>query len=145
MSIQLATNINNVIVTNPQAFTINNIISQQQWYAMFNTTFNIPATITTRRDEFAYINSYVAVNKILRKRGFKVKAQNYYSGYKVTGLDSARREVSVMVKRGQATLQAAYELQANIPNTTRRYRFRSLRTAEIQSVGRYVATPLVFR
>ena len=112
---------------------------------MFNTTFNIPATITTRRDEFAYINSYVAVNKILRKRGFKVKAQNYYSGYKVTGLDSARREVSVMVKRGQATLQAAYELQANIPNTTRRYRFRSLRTAEIQSVGRYVATPLVFR
>ena len=145
MSIQLAANINNVIVTNPQAFTINNIISQQQWYAMFNTTFNIPATITTRRDEFAYINSYVAVNKILRKRGFKVKAQNYYSGYKVTGLDSARREVSVMVKRGQATLQAAYELQANIPNTTRRYRFRSLRTAEIQSVGRYVATPLVFR
>ena len=145
MSVKLASAINAIIVANPQAFAIDSTMSHTQWRALFGSIFKLPRSVRPQVNQFAYIKSYTAVNCVLRKRGFKVKASGYYTNYKVTGLASARAEVANMVSRSKAILNAANELQANIPNTTRNYRFRSLRTAEIQSVGRYIATPLVFK
>ena len=145
MSTKLATAINDIIVANPQSFAIDNTMSHTQWRALFGSIFKLPRSVRPQVNQLAYVQSYTAVNRVLRKRGFKVKSSGYYTNYTVTGLVTARREVVNMVFRGKAILNAANELQANIPNTTRRYSFRSLRTAEIQSVGRYVATPLIFR
>ena len=145
MSAKLATAINDIIAANPQSFAIDNTMSHTQWRALFGSIFKLPRSVRPQVNQLAYVQSYTAVNRVLRKRGFKVKSSGYYTNYTVTGLVTARREVVNMVSRGKAILNAANELQANIPNTTRRYSFRSLRTAEIQSVGRYVATPLIFR
>ena len=145
MSIKLATAINDIIVANPQAFAIDNTMSHTQWRALFSSIFKLPRSVRPQANQLAYVQSYTAVNRVLRKRGFKVKASGYYTNYTVTGLASARREVVNMVGRGKAILNAANELQANIPTTSRKYHFRSLKTAEIQSVGRYVSTPLVYR
>ena len=145
MSVTLASSINAIIVANPQAFAIDSTMSHTQWRALFGSIFKLPRSVRPQINQLAYVQSYTAVNRVLRKRGFKVKSSGYYTNYTVTGLASARTEVANMVSRSKAILNAANELQANIPNTTRKYRFRSLRTAEIQSVGRYVATPLVFR
>ena len=145
MSAKLATAINDIIVANPQSFAIDNTMSHTQWRALFGSIFKLPRSVRPQVNQLAYVQSYTAVNRVLRKRGFKVKSSGYYTNYTVTGLTTARREVVNMVSRGKAILNAANELQANIPNTARRYRFRSLRTAEIQSVGRYIATPLIFR
>ena len=145
MSVKLATAINNVIVANPQAFAIDNTMSAAQWRSLFSGVFTLPRSIRKQANQMAYINSYVAVNRVLRKRGLKIKSSNYYANYTVTGLATARREVVNMVSRGKAILNAANELQANIPNSNRHYSFRSLKAAEIQSVGRYVAAPLVYR
>ena len=145
MSIKLAIAINAIIVANPQAFSIDNTMSHTQWRALFSSIFKLPRSVRPQANQLAYVQSYTAVNRVLRKRGFKVKASGYYTNYTVTGLASARREVVNMIGRGKAILNAANELQANIPTTSRKYSFRSLRTAEIQSVGRYVSTPLVYR
>ena len=145
MSVKTATAINNIIVANPQAFAIDSTMSAAQWRSLFSSVFALPRSIRKQANQMAYINSYTAVNRVLRKRGLKVKSSNYYANYTVTGLATARREAVNMTSRATAILNAANELKANIPNTTRKYRFRSLRTAEIQSVGRYIATPLVFR
>ena len=93
----------------------------------------------------AYINSYTAVNRVLRKRGLKVKSSNYYANYTITGLATARREVVNMTNRATAILNAANELKASIPNSNRRYSFRSLKAAELASVGRYITKPLNFK
>lgn len=145
MSAKLATAINDIIVANPQAFAIDNTMSHTQWRALFGSIFKLPRSVRPQANQLAYVQSYTAVNRVLRKRGFKIKSSGYYTSYTVTGLATARREVVNMVSRGKAILNAANELQANIPNTNHKYRFRSLRTAEIQSVGRYVATPLVYK
>ena len=145
MSVKLASDINAIIVANPQAFAIDNTMSHTQWRALFGSIFKLPRSVRPQANQLAYVQSYTAVNRVLRKRGFKIKSSGYYTNYTVTGLATARREVVNMVSRGKAILNAANELQANIPNSNRRYSFRSLKAAEIQSVGRYVATPLVYR
>lgn len=145
MSIKIATAINNIIVANPQAFAIDNTLSHTQWRSLFSSIFKLPRSVRPQANQLAYVNSYAAVNRVLRKRGFKVKSSNYYTNYTVTGLVSARREVVNMTTRAKAILNAANELAANIPNSSRKYRFRSLRTAEINSVGRYVTTPITYR
>ena len=145
MSVKLASDINAIIVANPQAFAIDSTMSHTQWRALFGSIFKLPRSVRPQINQLAYVQSYTAVNRVLRKRGFKVKSSGYYTNYTVTGLATARREVVNMVSRGKAILNAANELQANIPNSNRRYSFRSLKAAEIQSVGRYVATPLVYR
>ena len=145
MSVKLATAINDIIVANPQTFDINNTMSHTQWRALFGSIFKLPRSVRPQANQLAYVQSYTAVNRVLRKRGFKIKSSGYYTNYTVTGLATARREVVNMVSRGKAILNAANELQANIPNSNRRYSFRSLKAAEIQSVGRYIATPLVYR
>lgn len=145
MSIKIATAINNIIVANPQAFAIDNTLSHTQWRSLFGSIFKLPRSVRPQGNQLAYVNSYAAVNRVLRKRGFKVKSSNYYTNYTITGLVSARREVVNMTTRAKAILNAANELAANIPNSSRKYRFRSLRTAEINSVGRYVTTPITYR
>ena len=145
MSVKITTAINNVIVANPQAFAIDNTMSAAQWRSLFSGVFTLPRSIRKQANQMAYINSYVSVNRVLRKRGLKIKSSNYYANYTVTGLATAQREVVNMTNRATAILNAANELKANIPASNRRYSFRSLRTAEIQSVGRYVTTPLKFK
>lgn len=145
MSIKLATAINDIIVANPQAFAIDNTMSHTQWRALFSSIFKLPRSVRPQANQLAYVQSYTAVNRVLRKRGFKVKASGYYTNYTVTGLASARREVVVMIERGKAILNAANELKANIPNSNRRYSFRSLKVAELASVGRYVTKPIDFK
>ena len=145
MSVKLASAINDIIVANPQAFTIDNTMSHTQWRALFGSIFKLPRSVRPQVNQLAYIQSYTAVNRVLRKRGFKVRSSGYYTNYTVTGLVSARAAVVNMISRSKSILNAANELQANIPNTTRKYHFRPLRTAEIQSVGRYVSTPLIFK
>ena len=145
MSIKTAALINNLIVNNPQSFAINSTMTAADWRQLVSSIFTLPRSVRVQANQFAYINSYTAFNRVLRKRGLKIKASDYYKTYTVIGLDDARREVAVMTKKGTALINAANELSANIPNTKRRYRFRSLRSAEIVSVGRYVTTPLTFR
>lgn len=145
MSTQIATDINTLIVNNPQRFAINSTMTAADWRQLVSSIFTLPRSVRVQSNQFAYINSYAAFNRVLRKRGLKIKASKYYTMYTVIGLDDARREVAVMTKKGTALINAANELSANIPNTKRRYKFKSLRTAEITSVGRYVTTPLTFK
>ena len=145
MSTKIAALINNLIVNNPQSFAINSTMTAADWRQLVSSIFTLPRSVRVQSNQFAYINSYAAFNRVLRKRGLKIKASKYYTMYTVIGLDYARREVAVMTKKGTALINAANELSANIPNTKRRYKFKSLRTAEIVSVGRYVTTPLTFR
>lgn len=143
--IEAAAAINNVIVANPQAFAIDNIMSAAQWRSLFSGVFTLPRSIRKQANQMAYINSYVAVNRVLRKRGLKIKSSNYYTNYTVTGLATARREVVNMTNRATAILNAANELKASIPNSNRRYSFRSLKAAELASVGRYITKPINFK
>ena len=145
MSTKTAALINNLIVNNPQSFAINSTMTAADWRQLVSSIFTLPRSVRVQANQFAYINSYTAFNRVLRKRGLKIKASDYYKTYTVIGLDDAKREVTVMINKGTAIINAANELSANIPNTKRKYRFRSLRTAEIVSVGRYVTTPLTFR
>lgn len=145
MSSKTAAAINNVIVANPQAFAIDNTMSAAQWRSLFRGVFTLPRSIRKQANQMAYINSYVAVNRVLRKRGLKIKSSNYYANYTVTGLATARREVVNMTNRATAILNAANELKANIPNSNRRYSFRSLKAAELASVGRYITKPINFK
>lgn len=145
MSSKTAAAINNVIVANPQAFAIDNTMSAAQWRSLFSGVFTLPRSIRKQANQMAYINSYVAVNRVLRKRGLKIKSSNYYANYTVTGLATARREVVNMTNRATAILNAANELKANIPDSNRRYSFRSLKAAELASVGRYITKPINFK
>lgn len=145
MSSKTAAAINNVIVANPQAFAIDNTMSAAQWRSLFRGVFTLPRSIRKQANQMAYINSYVAVNRVLRKRGLKIKSSNYYANYTVTGLATARREVVNMTNRATAILNAANELKANIPDSNRRYSFRSLKAAELASVGRYITKPINFK
>ena len=145
MSVKTATAINDIIVANPQAFAIDSTMSAAQWRSFFSSVFTLPRSIRKQTNQMAYINSYAAVNRVLRKRGLKVKSSNYYANYTITGLATARREVVNMTNRATAILNAANELKANIPNSNRRYSFRSLKAAELASVGRYVTKPLDFK
>lgn len=145
MSSKTAAAINNVIVTNQQAFAIDNTMSAAQWRLLFKGVFTLPRSIRKQANQMAYINSYVAVNRVLRERGLKIKSSNYYANYTVTGLATARREVVNMTNRATAILNAANELKANIPASNRRYSFRSLKAAELASVGRYITKPINFK
>lgn len=145
MSSKIAAAINNVIVANPQAFAIDNTMSAAQWRSLFKDVFTLPRSIRKQANQMAYINSYVAVNRVLRKRGLKIKSSNYYANYTVTGLATARREVVNMTNRATAILNAANELNANISDSNRRYSFRSLKAAELASVGRYITKPINFK
>ena len=145
MSTKTAALINNLIVNNPQSFAINSTMTAADWRKLVNPIFTLPRSVRVQSNQLAYINSYTAFNRVLRKRGLKIKASDYYKTYTVIGLDDAKREVTAMINKGTAIINAANELKSNIPNTKRKYRFRSLRTAEIVSVGRYVTTPLTFR
>ena len=145
MSTKTAALINNLIVNNPQSFAINSTMTAADWRQLVNPIFTLPRSVRVQANQFAYINSYAAFNRILRKRGLKIKASDYYKTYTVIGLDDAKREVTAMINKGTAIINAANELKSNIPNTSRKYRFRSLRAAEIVSVGRYVTTPLTFK
>lgn len=145
MSSKTAAAINNVIVANPQAFAIDNTMSAAQWRSLFRGVFTLPRSIRKQANQMAYINSYVAVNRVLRKRGLKIKSSNYYANYTVTGLATARREVVNMTNRATAILNAANELKVNIPDSNRRYSFRSLKAAELASVGRYITKPINFK
>ena len=145
MSSKTVAAINNVIVANPQAFAIDNTMSAAQWRSLFSGVFTLPRSIRKQANQMAYINSYVAVNRVLRKRGLKIKSSNYYANYTVTGLATARREVVNMTNRATAILNAANELKANIPDSNRRYSFRSLKAAELASVGRYITKPINFK
>ena len=145
MSTKTAALINSLIVNNPQSFAINSTMTAADWRQLVSSIFTLPRSVRVQSNQFAYINSYAAFNRVLRKRGLKIKASKYYTMYTVIGLDDARREVAVMAKKGTALIHAATELSANIPNIKRRYKFKSLRTAEITSVGRYVTTPLTFK
>ena len=145
MSTKTAALINNLIVNNPQSFAINSTMTAADWRKLVNPIFTLPRSVRVQSNQLAYINSYTAFNRVLRKRGLKIKASDYYKTYTVIGLDDAKREVTAMINKGTAIINAANELKSNIPNTKRKYRFRSLRTAEIVSVGRYITTPLTFR
>ena len=145
MSTKTAALINNLIVNNPQSFAINSTMTAADWRQLVSSIFTLPRSVRVQSNQFAYINSYAAFNRVLRKRGLKIKASDYYKTYTVIGLDDAKREVTAMINKGTAIINAANELKSNIPNTSRKYRFRSLRAAEIVSVGRYVTTPLTFR
>lgn len=145
MSSKIVAAINNIIVANPQAFTIDNTMSAAQWRSLFSGVFTLPRSIRKQANQMAYINSYVAVNRVLRKRGLKIKSSNYYANYTVTGLATARREVVNMTNRATAILNAANELKANIPDSNRRCSFRSLKAAELASVGRYITKPINFK
>ena len=145
MSTQKATNINNLIISNLQAFTIGNVMTAAQWRTLVASIFALPRSVRKQQNQMSYINSYVAVNRVLRKRGMVVRSSGYYTQFTVTGLDAARTHASHMIQRGKAILTAANELQANIPTSNRRYRFTSLKQAELQSVGRYITKPLNFK
>ena len=145
MSTKTAALINNLIVNNPQSFAINSTMTAADWRQLVSSIFTLPRSVRVQSNQFAYINSYAAFNRVLRKRGLKIKASDYYKTYTVIGLDDAKREVIAMINKGTAIINAANELSANIPNTKRKYKFKSLRTAEIVSVGRYVTTPLTFK
>ena len=145
MSIKIATAINNIIVANPQTFAIDSTMSAAQWRSLFSSVFTLPRSIRKQTNQMAYINSYAAVNRVLRKRGLKIKSSNYYANYTITGLATARREVVNMTNRATAILNAANELKASIPSSNRRYSFRSLKAAELASVGRYITKPLNFK
>ena len=145
MSVKTATAINALIVANPQVFAIGNTMSAAQWRATVKGVFALPRSVRRQGNHFSYVNSYVAFNRILRKRGMTIKSSNYYSQYTVIGLDKARIHAKDMITRGTAILNAGNELRANIPSGNRRYRFPSLKPAEITSVARYVTKPLTFK
>lgn len=145
MSTKTATRINDLILANPQAFSIGNSMSAAQWRTLVSSIFKLPRSVRVQSNQFAYINSYSAFNRILRKRGLKVKSSGLYTSYKVVGKDEARVEATNMIDRAKAILNAANELQASIPRTNRNYSFRSLGRTDLATVGRYITKPLSFK